>query len=261
MLAPDQRRQLEYDLLDEIVRRGVDYPTHADRIAQAFAPFGVRSILLPGSGTGPLDRILARRGFSIHGIEFDARAVDCARRLAAAEGLPITYHQGDFLSLAAPGPWDAVALVNIDLSPESIPAWYAALRRCLPPGRPVFVISIEAPAADTVPDHELPRRDSPFLYRDVFPFAGYEVLHYTNVWYQTRYRMLWEQVSILRHPSGREEDDLLLNLQEPVDLMVAGTAPGELTRAGFADITTLGEKTRFVDNLTVGRFWRAVSIS
>jgi SAM-dependent methyltransferase len=67
-------------------------------------------VAIPGCGRGHDARLLARRGYEVHGFDFAEAAVAAARAGADAEGLAITFEQRDIFTLGEqrPGFFDAV---------------------------------------------------------------------------------------------------------------------------------------------------------
>jgi SAM-dependent methyltransferase len=92
------------------------------------------TILVPGCGRGHDCRQLARHGFTVTGLDISARAVRDAQRLAAADGLKITYRRGDFLRARGRYDWVFEHTCFCALDPAHRDRYVAALRRVLKPG-------------------------------------------------------------------------------------------------------------------------------
>ena len=100
-------------------------------------PRGSR-VLVPGCGRGHDVRLLARRGYRAHGVDFAAAAVAEARALAAAEGIDAEFAQQDVFTLPAEhgeafdAAWEYTCFCAID--PARRPEYVAMLHAILKPG-------------------------------------------------------------------------------------------------------------------------------
>lgn len=95
-----------YDLLYQ--EKG--YDRECDFLEEIFAQGGhtIRSILDLGCGTGGHALVLARRGYSVTGVDRSSRMVSIAREKARREGLSIEFVESDIRELSLNRSFDAV---------------------------------------------------------------------------------------------------------------------------------------------------------
>jgi SAM-dependent methyltransferase len=133
-----------YDLL----YRDKDYPGEAGfvhRLIQAYAP-GARNILDLGCGTGAHDRLLAERGYDIHGIDFSQdmldRAVELRLPLPPETASRLSFSQGDLRSTRLGRKFDAIIalfhVISYQPGNEDLISAFHTVRHHLDPGG-VFV--------------------------------------------------------------------------------------------------------------------------
>ena len=83
-------------------------------------PGDTARVAVPGSGRGHDARLLARRGYRVWGFDFAAAAVAEATRLAAADGVEVSFEQRDIFTLARDygarfdGVWEYTCFCAID---------------------------------------------------------------------------------------------------------------------------------------------------
>ena len=87
----------ECDLLEEVFRR--------------FARFPIRTVLDLGCGSGSHAVRLARRGFSVTGVDRSLAMLAVAKAKAASDDLPTSWHEGDIRSLDLHREFDAVVMM------------------------------------------------------------------------------------------------------------------------------------------------------
>ncbi|BBZ76057.1 SAM-dependent methyltransferase [Mycolicibacterium anyangense] len=118
-----------------LAESGQNIHGEADLVEQLMRDAGAESVLDAGCGTGRVGIELARRGFSVAGVDADAGMLSAARR--KAPDLP--WVQADLAALGAamPGPFDLVLLagnVMIFLEPGTEAQVLAGVTARLAPG-------------------------------------------------------------------------------------------------------------------------------
>lgn len=91
-----------------------DYERESDLVEEAFRryrPEGVEDVLDVGCGTGGHAIPLARRGYSVSGVDASTAMVARARAKAEAEGVPLDLHVADARTLDLGRDFDAVLLL------------------------------------------------------------------------------------------------------------------------------------------------------
>ncbi len=118
-----------------LAESGQNIHGEADLVEQLMRDAGAESVLDAGCGTGRVGIELARRGFSVTGVDADADMLSAARRKAA----DLPWVQADLAALgpAVPGPFDLVLLagnVMIFLEPGTEAQVLAGVTARLAPG-------------------------------------------------------------------------------------------------------------------------------
>jgi 2-polyprenyl-3-methyl-5-hydroxy-6-metoxy-1,4-benzoquinol methylase len=119
------------DYAADLTRREVDF------LIAALSLRGTETILDLGCGGGRHSLELARRGFTVVGVDLAAPVLAHARAQAAAEGLSVEFVQGDMRELHFAGRFDVALLLNSSLGLFDDPtnqAVLAGLARALTPG-------------------------------------------------------------------------------------------------------------------------------
>jgi len=119
------------DYAEQLTRTEVDF------LAEALGLRGVETILDLGCGGGRHSLELARRGFTVVGLDAAAPVLAAARRRAADEGLSVTFTQGDMRALAFDARFDVVLVMNSTLGffdDATNAAVLAGAARALAPG-------------------------------------------------------------------------------------------------------------------------------
>lgn len=103
-----QPRFAEYAAVYDLIYRDKDYPAEARFVAALLSRFGGREpsatrIIDMACGTGRHAFELAKLGFPVEGSDLSAEMVREARAAAAANGLPVRFHQESFQSAASIG--------------------------------------------------------------------------------------------------------------------------------------------------------------
>jgi len=119
-----------------------DYAAECDYLESLFVRFGcgaVRSILDLGCGTGNHAIDLARRGYTVCGVDRSLAMLDQARHKAAAgDAVSISFVHGDVRSLDLDTTFDAAlmmfAVLGYQVTNEDLAAALATVRRHLRPG-------------------------------------------------------------------------------------------------------------------------------
>jgi SAM-dependent methyltransferase len=94
--------------------RAKDYGAECDILDQFFREFGpteIRSLLDAGCGTGKHAVLLARRGYSVTGVDQSEAMLDVARERARAAGVDVTFVQGDLSTIDFPKQFDAAIMM------------------------------------------------------------------------------------------------------------------------------------------------------
>lgn len=99
--------QAEYELVYQN-RDELEASQCIDLIEKAVRPAPGAAILDMGCGRGRHARVLARRGYDVTGVDLSAPSLEKARARAAAEGLAITFQQGDMREPVATAQFDGV---------------------------------------------------------------------------------------------------------------------------------------------------------
>jgi SAM-dependent methyltransferase len=94
------------DYAEDLTRREVDF------LLEALSLQGTETILDLACGGGRHSLELARRGFTVIGLDAAAPVLDHARGRAAEEGLSVEFVQGDMRALQFDGRFDAVLVMN-----------------------------------------------------------------------------------------------------------------------------------------------------
>jgi precorrin-6B methylase 2 len=97
------------DYAADLTRREVDF------LIAALSLRGTETILDLGCGSGRHSLELARRGFTVVGVDLAAPVLAHARAQAAAEGLSVEFVQGDMRELHFAGRFDVALLLNSSL--------------------------------------------------------------------------------------------------------------------------------------------------
>jgi SAM-dependent methyltransferase len=99
-----------YDLIEHYV----DYDKQCDFMEAVFKKYGtnVRRILDLGCGTGIHAIKLAKRGYSIVGLDLSEKMLEVARRKAECESLAIKFTQGDMREIKFKDEFDAIISVG-----------------------------------------------------------------------------------------------------------------------------------------------------
>jgi len=87
--------------------------SEVDRFMTMLSPRGDERVLDMGCGTGRHSLELARRGFSVVGVELLAANVEVGREAAAARSLPVEFVQADLRELELDEEFDIVATENL----------------------------------------------------------------------------------------------------------------------------------------------------
>jgi SAM-dependent methyltransferase len=121
--------------------RDKDYEAECDFLEQIFARYAhapVRTILDLGCGTGGHALPLARRGYTVTGVDLSEHMLEKARQKAADAGLNIRFHQGDIRNIELRRAFDAViamfAVISYQITNEDLAAAFRTARRHLEPG-------------------------------------------------------------------------------------------------------------------------------
>ncbi|CAN5195257.1 hypothetical protein BH09SUM1_BH09SUM1_07370 [soil metagenome] len=241
---------LESELHDQFVRMDIDYTAAAVAIADRGALKPGARILIPGCGTGPLERALAGLGMRCTGLDFIESSVDFCRQRAAAEGLSIAYFQGDFLAWNSEREFDAAAIFNVDLSVNSARKWLAHVKALLRPCGMVFFLGIEFdPAHATVGERA--------FWRGTFEADGWRAENESACWWEAGLQLKWAETTIVRDDAGAELKSF--GFEGLVDLLPAGGAEQALREAGFSGIETIYSRESYVHPATQGRFLSATA--
>ena len=114
------------------------YVQEAVKWISATAPVGKYPTLLDlGCGPGIYAELFHKAGYKVTGIDFSARSIAYAQKSAKENGLPITYHCQDYLTLDYAAQFDVVTLIYYDfgvLCPESRARLLAKVHTALRPG-------------------------------------------------------------------------------------------------------------------------------
>ena len=120
--------------------RDKDYKAECDFLEQIFARYAhapVRTILDLGCGTGGHALPLARRGYTVTGVDLSEHMLEKARQKAAEAGLAVSFHHGDIRTLDLDRTFDAViamfAVISYQTSNEDLAAAFRTARRHLEP--------------------------------------------------------------------------------------------------------------------------------
>jgi SAM-dependent methyltransferase len=109
-------------------------------------------IAVPGCGGGWEVAELARRGFSVVGIDYTAAAVERTRALCAGQGLAAEIVQADVLAYQPAVPFDAIyeQTCLCALHPEHWVTYAAQLRAWLRPGGTLWALFMQRPRPEAV---------------------------------------------------------------------------------------------------------------
>jgi SAM-dependent methyltransferase len=128
-----------------------DYERECDMLAEVFRRFGrtpVTTVLDLGCGTGNHALPLARRGFSVTGVDRSPGMLEQAAKKSSVSGLgdkAPTFKQGDVRELDLHQPFDAAlmmfAVLGYQLTNDNVASALATVRRHLKPGG-LFVFDI-----------------------------------------------------------------------------------------------------------------------
>lgn len=144
--APNFRK---YSAVYDLLYRDKDYAAEADYVAKSIRAIlpQARSILELGSGTGKHGRLLAARGFKVHGIERSPDMVALARTGAgpASAGEAFACEVGDVRDVSLGRIFDAVIalfhVVSYQTTDEDLQATFASTARHLSAGG-VFLFDV-----------------------------------------------------------------------------------------------------------------------
>lgn len=135
-----------YSAYYDLLYRDKDYPAEAEHIHQLIQRYrpGAQSILELGSGTGRHARLLAEKGYRVHGIERSPTMLAQARRHAAESACAdrLTFEQRDIRAPGAAGRYDVVIslfhVISYLTETPDIQTVFAAVSRHLQ-GRGIFI--------------------------------------------------------------------------------------------------------------------------
>ena len=122
--------------------QGADFYENLHRAAvQQLPPGHGKSWLDVGCGPGLLTRLAAARGYESVGIDLDHHMIRVARRLAAREASPATFHAGNVLQPGAPQRQaDVVSAASLLAVLEDKRAALDQLIRCVRPGGKLLIV-------------------------------------------------------------------------------------------------------------------------
>lgn len=142
-------------------------------------PSGVATVEL-GAGEGRnLVYLATRKQHRVTAVDFAPAALDEARALAAAHGVPMETVEADLRAWQPAAQWDVVLVTFVQLLPAERPPFYALIERILRPGgyliaewfRPAHLNEGFARIGPSQPDRMVPPEE---LRRH---FAGHHLLH------------------------------------------------------------------------------------
>ena len=182
-----------------------------------------KRVLDLGCGPGLYANALASCGASVTGVDFSRNSLGHARSVAESQGLDVTYHAGNYLTLDLEGSFDIVLLIFGDFCPlgpdhrrnllDRVKGWLA------PGGRFVFDVSTHA------------------LYNGLEEFASYEAVPNGGFWsaephfvFSNRFKYPEEMAFLDRHlvvgANGRRELFNWIQCYDPKSLAVEMNAAG-----------------------------------
>jgi SAM-dependent methyltransferase len=121
--------------------------SEVDRVLSILQPSGSERILDLGCGTGRHSLELARRGFSVVGVELLEANVEVAKASAVAEGLDVEFVQADLRELAFEDEFDIVLSLNdgaigyFETEADNLRAFEVISRALRGPGRHLLQIA------------------------------------------------------------------------------------------------------------------------
>lgn len=157
-------------LWDERFARG-DWPEEPEEpFAAAVQDLAPGRALDLGCGPGRHAIWLARRGWSVVGVDASAVGLDVARRRAEEAGVALELHQADITTWSPPSDgFDLVILANIHPAPADRPGLFARAAAALAPGGRLLVLGhhLDELGHQGPPDPE--RLYTPERVRDALP--------------------------------------------------------------------------------------------
>jgi SAM-dependent methyltransferase len=117
-----------------------DYEKECAYIEALFTKYGYRpkTILDLGCGTGGHALLLAKRGYTVTGVDRSPSMLDIARRKAKAEGCAVEFIEGDITGISFPQKFDAVismfAVMGYQTTNSALAAACNAAKSALVPG-------------------------------------------------------------------------------------------------------------------------------
>ena len=152
---------------------GVPYRTWADYLARLWKRHDVvpQRVLDLACGTGTISRLLARRGYSVTGVDLSAGMLAVARERTSAEHLDIPFYQQDAAELDLGDiRFEAVLCLfdslNYILDSERVQsAFYRVFAQLAPGGAFIFDVNTEYALAEGMFNQSCTRKDEPLHYR------------------------------------------------------------------------------------------------
>lgn len=152
---------------------GVPYRTWTDYLARLWKRHGVvpQRVLDLACGTGTISRLLARRGYSVTGVDLSAGMLAVARERTVTEHLNIPFYQQDAAELdLGADRFEAVLCLfdslNYILDSERVQsAFHRVFAHLAPGGAFIFDVNTEYALAEGMFNQSCTRKDEPLHYR------------------------------------------------------------------------------------------------
>jgi SAM-dependent methyltransferase len=136
----------EYARYYDLLYRDKNYVAEAEYVAGLIGKFhpSAQSILELGSGTGIHASLLAKKGFSVHGIELSPEMLARSQRSSAGDGR-LTFSHGDIREVRLNKRFDVVIslfhVISYQTTNEDVTATFETVRQHLKPGG-IFIFDV-----------------------------------------------------------------------------------------------------------------------